>query len=54
MNGPQTQVGQVMRSEMTRLRKCFNDALSGMGGLEGLAEAEAPAAAGAIESRLSK
>lgn len=47
-------VGQVMRSEMTRLRKCFNDALSGMGGLEGLAEADASAAAEAIESKLAK
>lgn len=41
-----------MRAEMARLRKCFDEALSGLGGLDSLAEGDSAAKAAAINDKL--
>lgn len=47
-------VGEVMRTEMKKLRSCFDKALGLLGGLEALAEANSVAAAEAIDKEISK
>ncbi|CAM9310111.1 unnamed protein product [Scytosiphon promiscuus] len=49
-----TPVERVMRSEMKKLRTCFDQALQDLGGLDSLADAPSVASAAAIDDRLGK